>query len=65
MKMGIRLRKLKPKLAKSVKRHAIKKQAWDDGYRYGFNCYKPSFIYSDKKLDAEFTKGFYAGLSAK
>ena len=65
--MGIRLhnRKLKPKLAKSVKRRAMKKQAWDDGYRYGFNCYKPTFVYSNEKLDDEFTKGFYAGLSAK
>jgi hypothetical protein len=65
--MGIRLnnRKLKPKTAKSVKRHPKKKQAYDEGYRYGFNGYNPIFICIDEKLDNEFTKGFYAGLSAK
>jgi len=46
--MGIRnnqKRKLKAKYAKSVKKHPNKTQAWDDGYRYGFNCYKPNFVY--------------------
>jgi len=65
--MGIRLnnRKLKPKYAKSVKKHAKLKQAWDDGYRYGYNCYKPTFVYIDSKLDAEFNKGFFAGLNGE
>ena len=65
--MGIRTnkRKLKPKYAKSVKVKPMLKQAWDDGYRYGFNCYKPNFTYSDPKLDTEFNKGFYAGLNGE
>jgi len=59
-------RKLKPKYAKSVKKNAMKKQAWDDGYRYGFNCYNPDGIgYGDIKLDFEFSEGFYAGLNGK
>ena len=58
-------RKLKPKYAKSVKKNAKIKQAWDDGYRYGFNCYRPTFYYNDPKLDAAFDSGFYTGLNGR
>ncbi len=59
-------RKLKPKYASSVKKNPALKQAWDDGYRYGFNCYNPEGIgYGDIKLDFEFSEGFYAGLNGK
>ena len=60
----MKARKLKPKYASSVKKNTMKKQAWDDGYRYGFNCYNPVRIYyRDIKLDAEFNKGYYAGMN--
>lgn len=58
-------RKLNPKYAKSVKKYPKLKQAWDDGYRYGFNCYQVNFSYRCPKLEAEFTKGYYAGLNGK
>lgn len=65
--MGIRWkhRKLKPKYAKSVKKNAAKTQAWDEGYRYGFNCYKPNRTYRDHKLQTQFDNGFYAGLNGE
>ena len=63
--MGIRLnnRKLKPKLAKSVKRKPQIKEAYDEGYRYAINGYKPKFFYLDVKLNISFNKGFRDGLN--
>lgn len=67
MSIGIRTkkRKLKPKYASSVKKQPKKQQAFDDGYRYGFNCYKPIFSFTCPKLEAEFNRGFYAGLNGE
>lgn len=61
--MSAKKRKPKIKYASSVKKSCLRKQAWDDGFRYGFNCYKPIHHYRDYRLQNEFNNGFYAGLN--
>jgi hypothetical protein len=65
--MGIRLnnRKLNPKYAKSVKKNPARTQAFDEGYRLGFNCYRPNFSYKNPSLAVAFSRGYYAGLNGE